>query len=38
LKSRNGTYINLLDPLELESGDVVQAGLASFRVVAQSRM
>jgi len=38
LKSRNGTYINLLDPRELNSGDVVQAGLVFFRVVDQSRM
>lgn len=36
LKSRNGTYINLLDPHELKSGDVVQAGLVFFRVVEQS--
>jgi len=34
-KSRNGTYIHLLGPRELKSGDVVQAGLVFFRVVAQ---
>lgn len=38
LKSRNGTYINLLDPHELKSGDVVQAGLVYFRVVDQTGM
>ena len=38
LKSRNGTYINLLDRRELKSGDVVQAGLVFFRVVDQSGM
>ena len=36
LKSRNGTYINLLGPHELKSGDVVQAGLVFFRGVVQA--
>jgi len=38
LRSRNGTYVNLLDPHELKSGDVVQAGLVYFRVVDQSKI
>jgi len=38
LRSRNGTFVNLLDPHELKSGDVVQAGLVYFRVVDQSKI
>jgi pSer/pThr/pTyr-binding forkhead associated (FHA) protein len=38
LKSRNGTYVHLLDPHELKSGDVSRRGLVFFRVVDQSRL